>query len=291
MRKLLPIILIVTALAAGTYLGYRRDGTRPVIAGPALVVTFLDASFGGGVVAKTPEGQVLLVDPGPEQTAGALIDYLRSTGTRKLAVVVSNPSSHRCGALESVIDALLVTTIYRAEWKTGSQRWRSAIDAARERGIPEAALSGGSTISLSKSVALQAISPPNGLLDDAQETSDNNSLVVRISYRDKRFVLMSDVGVAAEAAMLRSGVDLRSDVVGVARGGQYGATSLEILRALRPEMCVLSVGDEHPSTDVMERLDTTRTGAELYRTDTDGSISMVTDGRSIVVSTSGAGRG
>ena len=56
-------------------------------------------------------------------------------------------------------------------------------------------------------------------------------------------------------------------------GSKYSTTE-ELLEAVRPEVAVISVGKSnsygHPAPETLERLD--RAGAELYRTDLQGTV-------------------
>ena len=54
MRRFLPIILVVVALAAGAYVGYVKGVGRPTANTDGLVVSFLDADLGNAVVIETP---------------------------------------------------------------------------------------------------------------------------------------------------------------------------------------------------------------------------------------------
>lgn len=289
MSRFLPIILIAAALAAGTYVGYLKTRRAPVIEGPALVVEFLDADLGCAVVVRTPEGQTVVIDPGPLETAGALAQYLHDRGVGQASVLISNPSDIRAGALESLLDAVTVTRLWRGQIEGRTRAWKRAMEIARGQNIPEKVVSGGTRLSLSKSVLVETLSPPAGLLKDADR--DNNSLVVRISYGSVRFLLLSDAGTQAEGYLISSGAELSSDVLAVGRHGRTGATSLELLRALRPRVIVVGagIGEYGPSPTVLARIDPEHTGADLYRTDRDGVVTLATDGESIVARTEGAG--
>ena len=292
MRKLLPIILIAAALGAGAYVGYILGVGKTEVEGPTLSVTFLDAQRGNGIVVRTPEGSFVVIDPGPVSSADELVEHLRQAGAKSISVVVSSPSADRGGALGSLVKSVGVSKVYRGELKGGSSAWRRSVESVRDSKIPASVVSGGSVVKLSPSTKLEVLSPPKGMLDDTSSDWDNNSLVTRIWYGDKRFLFMSDTRIGAEGHLIQSGNDLVSDVVNVGRNGRSGSTSLELLCVVRPEMCVVSVGRRRrkPGKTVLTRIDTNNTGAAVYRTDKDGTIRIVTDGRSIVVDTEGTGR-
>lgn len=60
--------------------------------------------------------------------------------------------------------------------------------------------------------------------------------------------------------------------------GSASSTSQALLNALQPETAILSVGRDnaygHPAPETLERLE--RAGAEIYRTDRDGTVTVRT---------------
>ncbi|MDO8567105.1 MAG: hypothetical protein Q7R57_00140, partial [Dehalococcoidales bacterium] len=85
----------------------------------------------------------------------------------------------------------------------------------------------------------------------------------------------------------------RAELAGtVLKAGHHGSktsTSPGFLAVVNPQVAVVSVGANnrlgHPGTEVMERLKA-RTGAErVYRTDLNGTVEFITDGRRLWVKT------
>ena len=292
MRKLVPIILIVAvvAVAYAVHVRNARRGLRP--RGPVVTVSFLDADLGGGVLIRTPEGGFTIVDPGPAAAADELADYLDRLGASKLDVVVSNPSPERAGALGKLLEKFLVRRIVHGEMAGSASAWTSDIEGARARGISELILSSGDCLGLSRSARIEAVSPPKGLLKNKDAGSPENSLVTRLRVGRIRFLLLSDGNAPAEAALLKSGASLESDVLWAAQRGGSRGTCLELIASVRPHYCVVTAGRRlgRPSAALLRRISTENTGATLYRTDRDGTIDFMTDGREITAETRRNGR-
>ena len=290
MRKLLPIMLIAAAIAAGVYVGRAKLAREAKPVGPVLTIAFLDANFGNAIVVKTPENDFMVVDPGPTITAGALVRYLEDAGAKSLIVLLSKPSSDHAGAISSLLDSFIVSEIIHGEYKVKSSLIRRTLTSVISKGASERILAAGDVFKVSPTIRVEVLSPPKGLLKKTGGYSDNNSLVTRINFKAKRVMLASDIRLEAEANLIQSGADLRSDVFVVPRHGRYGGTSLELLSIVRPEAYVVLLDrrSNHPSRAVLERIDTRNTGAAVYRTDLDGNIEMITDGHSIKVNTSGS---
>ncbi|MCE7939593.1 MAG: MBL fold metallo-hydrolase, partial [Chloroflexi bacterium CFX6] len=83
----------------------------------------------------------------------------------------------------------------------------------------------------------------------------------------------------AEAALLAAGARLDAQVLKVAHHGSATSTTADWLAAVRPAMAVIGVGADnrygHPDPGVLERLD----AAVVRRTDRDGEIEVLSDGR------------
>jgi len=272
MRKLLPIIVVAAAVAAGAYVWFVRARREPTPTGPVLVAAFLPSELGNAIVFVTPDRRFVVVDPGPRSSAGALVSYLHRRGAKSLDVIVTNPIDKHTGALAALADSFEIRRVIH-----GSRTWQG-VTGKSNRPIAEVVLKAGDSIRLSQRVRLEALNPPA-----EQESATPRPLVARITYGRTRFLLASDALVEDEAYMIRSGADLRSTVLVVPRHGRYGSTSLELLSLVRPEYCVVLVGkgSDRPSRVVLQRIKTENTGAQVYRTDLHGPIHMTTNGRTI----------
>ena len=87
--------------------------------------------------------------------------------------------------------------------------------------------------------------------------------------------------------MLAQPLPLKARILKVAHhGGRFSSTA-RFLAAVRPALAVISVGERngygHPTTEALGRLE--KVGARVMRTDQDGTITIVTDGTRVDVST------
>lgn len=99
-----------------------------------------------------------------------------------------------------------------------------------------------------------------------------DSLVAVMEYKGRRFLFAGDAPKEAEGEMLSW---WKQPVGGlkVAHHGAAGSSSREWLERLKPEMAVISVGENkfgHPSAEVIDRLE--KMGTRVMRTDKKGEI-------------------
>ena len=108
-----------------------------------------------------------------------------------------------------------------------------------------------------------------------------------VRYGEKSLLLTGDIENQGEAAVLREGIDLRSDIVKVAHHGSKTSSIEAFVAATHPSVAVISVGRTsmfgHPNKDVVERW--RASGAEVMTTGQRGTISVTTDGRELEVRT------
>jgi len=125
----------------------------------------------------------------------------------------------------------------------------------------------------------------NPLAEFFQGTScdiDNNGVVLKLAWNKVSFLFTADIREEAEFELIGQRANLKSTVLKVAHHGSETSTTSQFLAAVAPEVAVISVGADntfgHPSPDVVERL-TDRVGEDnVYRTDEDGTIELITDG-------------
>jgi competence protein ComEC len=120
----------------------------------------------------------------------------------------------------------------------------------------------------------------------AREASANNdSLVLRIVYGSRAFLLTGDIERAAEFDLLREGSILQADVVKVPHHGSRTSSTVGFIDVTDAQYVVIPVGRRspfgHPHSDVVDRW--RLSGADVLTTGTSGMISVSTDGRDLRV--------
>ena len=123
---------------------------------------------------------------------------------------------------------------------------------------------------------------------------NDDSLVLEVRWRDVSVMLTGDIGREVEQTLTPTIPPAPLRVVKVPHHGSLTSSSELFVRALAPQLAVVSAGRMnrfgHPSPEVLRRY--TAAGATVFRTDRDGAVFVETDGRSLnaraFVSTSGS---
>ncbi len=128
------------------------------------------------------------------------------------------------------------------------------------------------------------------LWPDATPTGNSrraDSLVFKIKWRETEILLAGDIRKAEEEEILaRLEVDqLVADVLKIPSHGFGTASSRKFLEAVRAEVAVILAGganrNRRPSAEMLDRLE--KIGAEVFRTDRDGAVTVFSDGKALRV--------
>ena len=103
-----------------------------------------------------------------------------------------------------------------------------------------------------------------------------------MDYGNNSFLFTGDAEAENEKDILSKNYNIDVDVLKVGHHGSDTSSTEAFLKAVSPEYAIIMVGDNnygHPNNVVLDRLDSL--GAQIYRTDKEGTIVMVSDGNFI----------
>lgn len=245
-------------------------------------VVFLDVGQGDAVVARGPEGHHMVLDGGPEPQP--LLGYLARLGGRVDVALLSHPHADHVVGLTHVLRRFGAGVVLDAGYPHPTPAYADFLRAVRERNIPYRVARRGIRVELGREGSLDVLWPPASLWQGPSGANEN-SLVVLLRWGQVRFLFPGDVEAGAERALVASGQELRAHVLKVPHQGSSTSSSEAFLRAVAPQVAVLSVGTGnpygHPHREILARY--ARHGISLYRTDRDGAVVVRTDGRALWV--------
>jgi len=266
----------------------------------ALEVDVLDVAQGDSILVISPRGSTLLIDgggrfagfrgreevPGPDPGEEAVSAYLWSRGIQRLdAVALTHAHQDHIGGLKAVLENFQVGRLWLGR-ETQTPALGQLKKIAEGRHIPiEHELRGQSF--LWDGVQVDFLWPQIPPEEIAPSAKNNDSLVVRLQYKERSVLLPGDAEKQAEYAMLSEteAGKLHADVLKVGHHGSKNSTMPEFLESVGPQIAIISAGEQnpygHPSPELLERL--RGSGARILRTDQEGAVQVVTDGHSLRV--------
>lgn len=272
-------LAIVVAWLAGDS-SFGRSGTSDQ---PGLRVDFLDVGQGDATLIRTPFGQSILIDGGPN--AAVLSERLNEAlgwNERRIdLLVLTHPHADHVDGLTGIFERYEVGRIlYTGVVHTapGYLKW---LAAAKDSGAEVVLARDQETIALGPDLRLEVLWPREALAGLSVSSLNDSSIVLRLVHGEAAALFTGDAENGAESALVGSGIDLAAALLKVSHHGSNSATGEEFVTAVRPRWAVISVGRDnpfdHPSPRVVNRLE--RAGATVLRTDQAGSIGFHSDGR------------
>jgi len=270
------------------------------LGGKELVVTFLDVGQGDCILVEIPNGKRVLIDGGGverrEKIRGTedqkssdavgekvVVPFLHRKGINHLdLVILTHPHADHVGGLNIVLDEIKVDQVLDGGQVYDSQAYRRFKELIKANQIKYVIARAGQVINFGGEIEGRIFNPSLPFLQNTNSDPNNNSIVMRLVYGDISFLFTGDLEKEGEERVLSLNSDLHSTVMKVGHHGSSTSTSDEFLRAVSPKVAVVSVGKHnryhHPCPSTLRRL--TMAGVETYRTDENGAVVVLTDGKS-----------
>ncbi len=272
--------LLLTLLIANIVVWVLACGSLPR---PA-TITVLDVGQGDSILIQTPSGRTALIDGGGragEETRGydvgrdVVLPALMARGVRRIDVlIITHPHADHIGGLAAVVSALPVGTVLDPMPPDDSDPYRELCAAIARKHVPVHRATEGQQVDLHDGVVLEVLNPPEPPLMGA--SANDSSVVMRLSAPAFSMLLAADIEHLGAARLARLGEAVRSTVLKVPHHGSEGSAGTGLVRAVRPQLAVISVGENnqfgHPSPETLRELEAV--GAKVMRTDRDGAVTI-----------------
>ncbi|HUF35278.1 MAG TPA: ComEC/Rec2 family competence protein [Gemmatimonadales bacterium] len=256
-----------------------------------LTLHFLDVGQGDAAAIRTPGGQWVLVDGGPagrSADAGRRVvaPFLQRRGVRTLAaVVVSHAHADHIGGVPTVVRRVPPGLVIEPGAPVPDEGYLHFLDLLAGEGLRWHPGRTGECFRLD-GVTFAILHPEPGWAGWGEDVNED-SLVLLVEYGAFQALFAGDAGFPAEEALEHRLPPV--DLLKVGHHGSRGSTGDRWLERLRPRVAVISVGRNdygHPAPETMARLEARRIA--VRRTDRDGTVSVASDGRSMLVRSAGA---
>jgi competence protein ComEC len=269
-----------------------------------LSVTFLDVGQGDSMLISFPQGSLMLLDSGGrigmysregeeeeevfvEDRIGvgeaAVAPYLWRRGIKRLDwIAASHGDADHVEGFDAIVRGFEIGAALKGAPKRSAPP--GAFDrAAREANAPMRFLKLGDALDID-GARVDVLSP---FADQPLMSENNESLVLRISFGARSFLLTGDIEKEAETRLVESAQRLRADVLKVAHHGSKTSSTIGFLESVSPLHAVISAPKlspfGHPHPEALARLRTT--SARIWLTSECGAITISTDGADLRVET------
>lgn len=253
-----------------------------------LQVIAIDVGQGDSFLIISPEGKALLLDSGGTLNGDhsnfdvgedVVSSFLWSRGLDHLdAVALSHTHADHAGGMSAVIHNFRPKELWLPPGAPVRER-KNVLDAAAKESVSVQTRTAGQHYSWG-GLDFTVFNPP-GRQDFGDKVADDDSMVLRIAYRNTSALFVGDIGKKREDTLLSQ--IPHTDLLKIGHHGSLTSTSPEFLRAISPQYAIISVGRRnsfrHPRPEVLERLGASHT--KTYRTDLFGAVRFELDGNSV----------
>lgn len=242
-------------------------------------VNYIDVGQGDSILVQV-NGKNLLIDAGPNESTDKLISYLNKQNIKKLDyIVATHPHEDHIGAMDSVIKKYDIGEFYAPKKTTTTKTFENMINSLKSKDIKINVAKAGINLNLGDNVKCELLAPNSS----NYENLNNYSVVIKITYGKSKFLFTGDAEKLSEKEILNKNYDLSSDVLKIGHHGSSSSSSKEFLDKVSPKIAVISLGKNndygHPHKETTTELK--KRNIQTYRTDIDGSVVLISDGKNI----------
>ena len=242
-----------------------------------------DVGQGDAIFLRTAKDFRLLIDGGP---SNKVLEYLGQdlpfySKSIDLLILTHPQADHLTGLVE-VVKRYNIKTLWISDAKNETRvfgEWQAVL---RETDIDPLVVSRGDKLILPDSTEIRVLSPKRQIVNQDVNAA---SVVVLVSYGDFNALLTGD---ADRQVQPYTGNEDQVEVFKVPHHGAKESINQNFAATLSPEVSVISVGAKnkygHPNQNVINFLE--NLGSKVYRTDKNGTIEIVSDGKSWYTRTS-----
>lgn len=314
MKKYLQIIcgliLCCTMLLTGCGQGGGQSSdtaaNSKVEAKGQLTISMLDIGQGDAVLIQTGAKNIL-IDTGDdkyyEDGKKGKENTQLLTELQKLKIdhidtlVMTHAHADHIGKADKVIAQYGVKELVYNGIPSTSKYFINALKAAKANGTQQVKVKAGDVLDFGNGVSFEIVSPSQSLIDEdtaaikAKKKVDvnNESVVGRLTFGNFAMLFTGDAEGPVEKDMAASyGKKLKCQVLKAGHHGSKTSSTAEFLKLVQPESVVMSLGVNnqygHPHEALLNRLQ--KQGIKnIYRTDANGTITIVSDGSSYSITT------
>lgn len=294
-KLLLPLLLALAILFLASGFAQRgravsfdetaRNGFAPL----SLQVYVMDVGRGQSVLIISPTGKAALIDAGPPEAGSRVLSELRRRGVQKLEVMVATQAgADYIGGLRRVAgssDLIISNFIDSAQpWKTDA--YQQLLATIQSANIPVITARRGQFFALGGGARLDIVNPAGDgtWLEPAEGTSreNMNAVVVRLLYKEFVMLIAGGAGAASVEKIVEARQNIWAPFLVVGDNGSRDSLSEKMLSIVQPKYAIIPAATGKAiAPETIERLKTVK--ADIYRTDTNGAISISSDGKLHVI--------
>jgi len=277
-RKEIKLIILFFLILFGALLFFINSNKNK-----DLNINYLNVGQGDATLIKTPFGQNILIDGGPDDKVLDEMGRLLSWNDKVIdLMVLTHPHDDHVTGLISALERYEIKKIIYTGVAHTSPNYLKWLQLIKEKHISMAIGIAPQKINIGPECYLEIVYPFQNQ-DLSQEELNNTSMVINLVYGNTNFLFTGDIHSDKEEMIAEKYPNWNVDVLKIAHHGSNTSTSDVFLNALKPKIGIIFVGlnnpFNHPEKRVINRLLNQK--IKIFRTDKDGTISIFSNGKEI----------
>lgn len=249
----------------------------------SLKMYFIDVKEGDATFIITPTSKTILIDTGNDyfDSGKYIYDFILSKNFNKIDfLIISHPHRDHIGGAVFLLLNMEVKNFYHSSITSNYEIYYKVLDIIKDKKINYKIIKENDNIKVEPNIDIFVLNPPK----DLYKSVNNNSIVLKISYKNISVLFTGDIEKKAERDIIRRFRNtkiLKSDILKVPHHGSNTSSTDEFIKEVSPKVAVIFCGIKnrygHPHLEVLQRY--RKYGIKIFRTDLDGTIELITDGK------------
>ena len=243
-----------------------------------LSVSFIDVGKGDCILVECG-GEAALIDTGYEDTSVDVLSYLRKRGVEQLkCIILTHYDRDHVEGLRAIAGALPVGEVCLPNYEGGDNNYQSVTNTVSRLSLNARQATAGTSYELGDArLSVVPTSLSYTIEKGENEGNDNDlSLVVTLSHANDSYLFAGDLEKDGIAAFLANAQG-HFDVLKMPHHGEKCGKTDDLIETVSPKIAVITDSKADPADKkTLGYLEDA--GADVYRTCTNGTIVMESDG-------------
>ena len=276
------IIVLATAILGGELFLKTDKNSEAMqissnVVSDKLEVDFIDVAQADSILVSNKD-ETMLIDAGNNENGNDVVKFIKEKGIKKINYLIgTHPHADHIGGLDDVINSdLEIENVYMPKIQTNTKTFEDVLDALKNKNLKVTAPKKEDTFKIGDANC--------EVMTDSILDKDNlnlSSIVIRLEFGENSFLFMGDSETENEKTINWP----KTNVLKVGHHGSNTSSSQDFINQVKPEYAIIMAGKDNsyglPKQKILDRL--TKIDAKILRTDELGTITMISDGKTIEV--------
>ena len=173
-------------------------------------------------------------------------------------MIISHFDYDHVNGLLTVLEKLEVSKIIIGKQGEENEQYKQFKKLVNQKNVIVLNVKKGDVVNIEKDIKFNVLFPTSELIQE--NVINNNSLVVKLEYKDFKMLFTGDIEEIAEERLLKlyDKEELKADILKVPHHGSKTSSSQKFLEAVSPKLALIGVGENnkfgHPNDEVLNRI-------------------------------------